>query len=60
MKRYIRDSMNGKGTELEQVVHIDPTIGEAGSVSDRLERWTCNSEALSSSPALTASWICSR
>ena len=25
-----------------------------------LERWTCYLEALSSSPALTASWICSR
>ena len=25
-----------------------------------LGRWTCNSEAPSSSPAVTASWICSR
>ena len=25
-----------------------------------LERWTCNFKAPSSSPALTASWICSR
>ena len=25
-----------------------------------LERWTCNSEALSSSRSVTASWICSR
>ena len=31
-----------------------------GSVAKWSERWTCNSEALSSSPALTASWICSR
>ena len=26
----------------------------------RLGCWTCNSEAPSSSPALTASWICSQ
>ena len=31
-----------------------------GSVAEPLERWTCNSEALRSSPTLTASWICSR
>ena len=31
-----------------------------GSVAEWLERWTCNSEAPSSSPALTVSWICSR
>ena len=31
-----------------------------GSMVERLERWTCNSETPSSSPALTASWICSR
>ena len=31
-----------------------------GSVAERLERWTCNSEAPSSSLALTTSWICSR
>ena len=31
-----------------------------GNVAERFERWTCNPEALSSSPALTASWICSR
>ena len=30
-----------------------------GSMAEPLERWTCNSEAPSSSPALTASWICS-
>ena len=30
-----------------------------GSVAERLEHWTCNLEAPSSSPALTASWICS-
>ena len=50
MKRYIQDSMNGNGTELEQVVHIDPTIGEAGSVSDRFERWTCNTDEFKSRP----------
>ena len=33
---------------------------QASNVAERLERWTCNLEALSSSPALTASWICSR
>ena len=30
-----------------------------GSVAEWLERGTCNSEAPSSSLALTASWICS-
>ena len=30
-----------------------------GSVSQWLERWTYDSEAPSSSPALTAGWICS-
>ena len=29
-----------------------------GSVAEQLEYWTCNSEAQSSSPALTANWIC--
>ena len=29
-------------------------------MAERLERWTCYSEAPSSNPALTASWICSR
>ena len=29
-------------------------------MAERLEPWTFNSEAPSSSPALTASWICSR
>ena len=29
-------------------------------MAERSERWTCNPEALSSSPTLTASWICSR
>ena len=28
-----------------------------GSVAEWLERWACNSEAPSSSPAPTASWI---
>ena len=31
-----------------------------GSVAERLDRWTWNLEAQCSSPALTASWICSR
>ena len=31
-----------------------------GSLAERLERRICNSEAPSSSPALTAHWICSR
>ena len=30
-----------------------------GIVSEWLERWTYDSEAPSSSPALTTSWICS-
>ena len=29
-----------------------------GSVAERLECWTCNPEDPSSSPTLTASWIC--
>ena len=29
-------------------------------MAEWLERWTCNSEAPSSSITLTASWICSR
>ena len=33
---------------------------ERGSVAEWLERWTCNSETSRSSPAVTASWICSR
>ena len=33
---------------------------EGGSVAEWLERRTRNSEARSSTPALTASWICSR
>ena len=31
-----------------------------GSVAERLRRWACNLEGLSSSLALTACWICSR
>ena len=33
--------------------------GRGGSVSEWLGRWTYDSEARSSSPALTARWICS-
>ena len=33
--------------------------GEIRILVERLERWTCNPEAPSSSPVLTASWICS-
>ena len=33
-------------------------VPQGASLAEQLERWTCNSEALSSSPALTASWIC--
>ena len=33
---------------------------QASNVAELLEHWTCNLEALSSSPALTAGWICSR
>ena len=29
-------------------------------MAEQLEHWTCNSEAPSSSAALTANWICSR
>ena len=37
-----------------------PKPSHGGSVAERLERWTCNSDAPSSWPTLTASWICSR
>ena len=30
------------------------------SLAEWLERWPCNSKVPGSSPALTASWICSR
>ena len=33
-------------------------VPQGASLAEQLERWTCNSEALSSSHALTASWIC--
>ena len=33
---------------------------QKGSVTERLERCNCNSEAPTSSPALTGSWICSQ
>ena len=36
------------------------SIDIGGSVAEWLEHRTCNSEAPSSSPALTAGWICSR
>ena len=36
------------------------TYLRGGSVTEQLECWTCNSEAPSSSPALTTSWVCSR
>ena len=35
-------------------------ILQEGRMAQWLERWTCNLEALSSSPTLTASWMCSR
>ena len=35
-------------------------ISLGGSVAERLEHCTCNLEALWSSPALTARWICSQ
>ena len=34
-------------------------IKRLGSVAEWLDRWTWNLEAQCSSPALTASWICS-
>ena len=46
---------------MQQGVQTDATCNSnnVGSVAAWIERWTCNSEAPSSSPALTASWICS-
>ena len=35
-------------------------ISLGGSVAERLEHWTCNFEALRSSPTLTPHWICSQ
>ena len=35
-------------------------ISLGGSVAEGLEHWTCNFEALRSSPTLTARWICSQ
>ena len=37
---------------------VGPFRAQRGSVAEWLERWTCNPEAPSSSPALTANWIC--
>ena len=42
-------------------LHSNPGVIFIGeSMAEWLERWTCNPEAPSSSPALTANWICSR
>ena len=37
----------------------NPLASCGGSMAEQLRRWTRNPEALSSSPALTASWITS-
>ena len=42
------------------VITSKQTRRQRGSVDEQLEYWTCNSEASSSSHALTAGWICSR
>lgn len=37
---------------------LSTAVPQGGSWAEQLERWTCNSKALSSSPALITSWIC--
>jgi len=37
---------------------LSTAVPQGASLTEQLERWTWNSEALSSSPTLTASWIC--
>ena len=50
-----------KNKKTKRACHVRGSVEErGGSVAERLERWTCNPEALSSSPTLTASRICSR
>ena len=50
-----------KKQKTKRACHVRGSVEErGGSVAERLERWTCNPEALSSSPTLTASRICSR
>ena len=41
------------------IIIIIIIISCRGSIAKRLESWTCNLKAASSSPALTFSWICS-
>ena len=54
---FDRDDLPAEITGYERnISHSDM----GGSVAERLERWTCNSEASIVSPAPTASWICSR
>ena len=50
-----------KKNKNKRACHVGGSVEErGGSVAERLERWTCNPEALSSSPTLSSSWICSR
>ena len=54
---FDRDDLPAEITGYERnISHSDM----GGSMAEWLERWTCYSEASSSSPAPTASWICSR
>ena len=55
-----KDRINQLKEEQNSAYATVSSVGTCGgSVAEWLERWTCNSEAQSSSPALTASWICS-
>ena len=61
-KIYRKENKNkNKNKKTKRACHLRGSVEErGGTVAERLERWTCNPEALSSSPTLTASWICSR
>ena len=41
------------------LIDLTPRPHYGGIMAEQLEHWTCNLEATSSSPVLTASWICS-
>ena len=41
------------------LIDLTPRPHYGGIMAEQLECWTCNPEATSSSPTLTASWICS-
>ena len=54
---HTRDTTTSKSTLRERLVSIQ---AEGVSMAEGLERLTCNPQDPSISPALNASWICSR